>query len=237
MSGWYAVKRGITSHPLFKKRPDRLAIWLWLLDNAAYAGTTHDVNGTTIKVARGSVCTSTRRIAADCGIGHQAVRTFLDRLQTDNMINTEVTQGRTLITICNWDKYQNSNTDGNTGGNTGLTQDQHTKETKKQITPKGDAASPPVDLDILNASVWQRVKPYLASKGVSDPGKMVGKWLKDFEPEDVLVAASKAQRAGTEDPIPYITKILNGGKPNDGMTEVGGRKGEWTPFGFVPEVG
>ena len=218
MSGWFAVKRGITSHSLFAGRPDRLAIWLWLLDNAAWKSTTHDVGGATIRVPRGSLCTSERRIASECGVGYQVVRTFLARLKTEQMINAEVTQGRSLITICNWDKYQAANADSNAGDNAAPTQHQRTKETRKQNTPSGHAASPPADLDILNASVWQRVKPYLASHGVSNPGGLITTWLRENKPYEILIAASEAQKKGTENPVPYIKAILKKRQPEADVT-------------------
>lgn len=128
MSGWFSMKRGITSHPIFKGNPERIAIWVWLLDNAVWRDTPHDVKGKTITVPRGSVCTSERRIAEKVGVGYQVVRTFLRRLKSEHMINAKVTHGKNIITLCNWDKYQNVNSDDNAKGNATLTHDQRIKE-------------------------------------------------------------------------------------------------------------
>jgi hypothetical protein len=137
MKGWFAVARGITAHHLFRGNPERLAVWLWLLDNAAWKDTTHDVSGRTIQVPRGSVCASTRHIAEAVGVGHQVVRTALKRFQTEHMINTAATHGKTLITLRNYCKYQDHGSGTNTAPNTALTQQQHSANTQKEQGNKG----------------------------------------------------------------------------------------------------
>ena len=71
MRGWFAVKHGITSHPIFRGQLARLAIWIWLLDNACWEDTPHDINGKTVVIPRGAVCASERRIAQEVGVGYQ----------------------------------------------------------------------------------------------------------------------------------------------------------------------
>ena len=106
MSGFFLITRGITNHPLFKHKPDRLAVWMWLLDNAAWKDTSHDVRGHIVEVPRGSVCASERHISEGCGVGRQVVRTALKRFQTEQMINQNVTHGKSIITLCNYEKHQ-----------------------------------------------------------------------------------------------------------------------------------
>ena len=128
MKGWYLVSRGITKHTLFKGKPERLAVWMWLLDNAAWKATTHDAKGKTIEVPRGSVCASPRHIAEEVGAGHQVVRTALKRFESEHMVNMKVTHGKTVISLCNYEKYQSLENDSNTE----LTQDQHKPNTQKK---------------------------------------------------------------------------------------------------------
>lgn len=139
MSGWFSVKRGITAHPIFKGNPERLAIWVWLLDNAAWQDTEHDINGKMVRIRRGSVAASERRIAAEVGVGYQVVRTFIARLKAEHMINAEVTHGRNVITLCNWAKYQSSAGADNAPSNARATHEQRTKETREQYNQKEEA--------------------------------------------------------------------------------------------------
>lgn len=142
MSGWFAVKRGITSHPIFKKRPDRAFVWLWMLETAAYKNTRQDAGGKPVNVKRGQVLTSFRQIEAATGVGLQVIRTLFKLLESEHAINTDTSNGRLLVTICNYEKYQASEKGDNTSPNTEPTQRQHTKETREQInntplTPQG----------------------------------------------------------------------------------------------------
>ena len=101
MSGFFLITRGISKHALFKRKPERLAVWVWLLDNVAFKDTTHDVKGRLVNVPRGSVCASERHIAEECGVGYQVVRTAIKRFKSEQMINAEPTHGKSLITLCN----------------------------------------------------------------------------------------------------------------------------------------
>jgi hypothetical protein len=217
VSGWFAMKRGVTSHPLFKGRPDRLAVWVWLMDNAAWKDTTQDVNGHTVKVPRGSVCVAERRMCDEIGVGRQVLRTFLTRLEADTMITRKVTHGRSLITLCNWDKYQTAKVGPNPTENPKPTQDQPTKETREQDTLEANAsndagASLPIEVSVTSSAVWNAGKPFLASRGVTNAGAMIGRWLKDHPPLALLAAIEAAQKSGTHDPIPYINEALKGGR-------------------------
>ena len=132
MSGWFAVKRGITSHALFKGKPERLAVWLWLLDNAVWKDTTHDVKGHTVLVPRGSVCVSERHISEACGVGYQVVRTAIKRFKSEHMLNATPTHGKNLISLCNYEKYQDPKSQDNAQGNATLTQPQRNPNAQKE---------------------------------------------------------------------------------------------------------
>lgn len=200
MSGWFAVKRGITSHPLFSGRPERLAIWLWLLDNAAWKETKHDIKGKTVMVPRGSVCASERRIAEEVGVGRQVVRTFLARLKDEHMINPDPTHGRNIISLCNWEKYQSANDGANPRPNPRLTQDQPTKEQGNNI-PVGAGAPPDPAKVMFDAGVSLLIE---AGKSEGQARSLIGKWRKDHGVEAVIAALGKAKREGAVEPVSFI---------------------------------
>jgi hypothetical protein len=145
VSGWYAVQRGITAHHLFERKPERLAVWMWLMDNAAWKDTTHDVKGHTVVVPRGSVCVSERHIADKCGVGYQVVRTAIKRFASEQMLNATPTHGKSLITLCNYGKYQDVNKDANAAPNATPTQRQRNPNAQKKqgnkVTKKVDKST------------------------------------------------------------------------------------------------
>ena len=106
MSGWFAVKRGITSHPIFHKRPERVYVWLWMLETAAYQDTRQDASGRPVDVKRGQILTSFRQIETATGVSLKTIRGLIDLLKSERAIDIDLGTGRMLITICNYDKYQ-----------------------------------------------------------------------------------------------------------------------------------
>ena len=110
MSGWFAVKHGITEHHVFRDHPARLAAWIWMLDNAAWADTKQDVGGQIIVVKRGQLCASQAMMERGTGMPRKQLRNFLNLLIAEGTIRTHpATKGaksRTIVTFCNFDKYQ-----------------------------------------------------------------------------------------------------------------------------------
>lgn len=207
MSGWFAVKRGITSHPIFKGHPDRLAVWMWLLDNACWQDTPHDIRGKTITVKRGQVCASERRIAEEVGVGRQVIRSLFKRLQAEHMVNPDPTHGRSVITLCNYEKYQDPKPKANPAPNPKLTQEQPIKEQINNI-PVGEAAdAAPADPAKL---IFDAGVKMLTASGKSDSQArgILGRWRKLHGEAQLIEALGKAQREGAIDPVSYIEGVF-----------------------------
>ena len=105
--GVFAVDRGIWDHPVFANEAltEREA-WIWLIGDAAFKERTKRVGSVTVKLAPGQVANSTRFMADKWGWSEPRVRRFLKRLKTDAMIDAATDAGVTVITICNYRKYQ-----------------------------------------------------------------------------------------------------------------------------------
>lgn len=234
MSGWFAVKHGIRKHPIFKGRPDRLGAWIAMLDEAAFADTEQDVAGTLVKVRRGELCASQAMLEEITGLSRQQLRTFMAALETSGAIQTrpatKSTKSRTIVTFCNYGKYQNDQPSSNQTS----TKHQPTKEQDNKTPPSEDAPASSgmvVDLSSPTAACWAVGKAFLAKKGVRNPGEMIGKWLKTNSAVDLLAAIQAADRSRTEDPIPYITEAL---KPK--QTRRGAANHNGPQIGDVREV-
>lgn len=220
MTGWFAVKRGITSHPIFHKHPGRAFVWLWMLETAAYKDTRQDAGGRPVEVKRGQILTSFRQIEAATGVGVQVVRTLFKLLEVERAINTDTSNGRLLVTICNYNKYQAPRDVGDTADNTGLTQSQHTKETKKQIPPS-EGASAPANPDKVMFDAGRQIL-MAAGKSSAEAGKLLGKWRRDHGTEAVIAAIGRAQREGAIDPMSFIPGCLRfSAKQKSGHPEIG----------------
>lgn len=133
VSGFAVLYREATEHHLFMGDSARFGAWTWLVLKACWKPTKFNAGGTTITVERGQLCVSRSQLAAAWGWSPSAVERFLTRLQTEQMIERATGQGRSVITICNYDKYQDISDDAGqaTGQGTGQRPDSD-RTTKEQ---------------------------------------------------------------------------------------------------------
>lgn len=112
MSGFYLMYRGWQDQPLFGNDPfDRRSAFVWLIENANFADKEIDINGKTVMVKRGQICASLRYMAKAWKWDEAKVRRFLKRAQTEKIIDAATDAGQTIITLCNYEKYQSPKKD------------------------------------------------------------------------------------------------------------------------------
>lgn len=130
MSGWIKISRDITNHWIWQD-DERLKWWLDLLILAAWedkkvliGGKLHILNrGQAIISIRG-LCSRWAKLNEDGEIvskpSLKRVHEFLNTLEQDGMIIRDFRKHQnTMITICNYERYQSMESDsGNTHGNT-----------------------------------------------------------------------------------------------------------------------
>ena len=112
MTGFITIERDLWDHPLFKREPmtEREA-WIWMISQAAYAGTQHRVGAEVVAVERGSFMVTLRELQSQfMWQSDKRVRNFLQKLENHGML-TVLTLGKrnarkTHVSICNYDEYQ-----------------------------------------------------------------------------------------------------------------------------------
>lgn len=105
-SGWTKKPRSRFEHHLFhKEKFCRGYAWDWMVDHAAFKNISLDVSGRTVQINRGQLCYSIRYLAAAWNWDKAAVSRFLTRLKTETMIETQTETGQTIITICNYERF------------------------------------------------------------------------------------------------------------------------------------
>ncbi len=105
MSGYTLSHRDKWVNPVFRNLLDA-AIWSWMCDAAAWKDCQVRVNGKLVNLKRGELATSERFISEGFNIGRQVTRSFLENIEKSKMITRESTNKLTIITICNYEKYQ-----------------------------------------------------------------------------------------------------------------------------------
>lgn len=165
--GVFAVHRGIWEHTSFDDEPfTQREAWIWLISEAAYRPFKKRVAGHVIELKRGQVCHSLRFIADAWGWTLAKTRRFLERLKTDAMIDTQTDTGVTVITICNYNKYQTAptkeGTPCDTQNGTEPAQDRHKLERNKTTNNKNTTllgAREPVEIVAEPAKAQSLVSP------------------------------------------------------------------------------
>lgn len=107
MSGFYLMHRGWHDSPIFGREAySRRDAWVWMIEQAVYTEHNIDIAGKTVTLQRGQFSSSLRYMAKAWGWDEAKVRRFLSRARNEKMIDASTDAGQTIITICNYDKYQ-----------------------------------------------------------------------------------------------------------------------------------
>ena len=148
---WFKLYRGWQNNPMFRSDKDKLN-WLWLIENAVVDEVTISINNKPVKIYRGQLCYSLAFLAKAWDTTPSYVRHFLKHLKLWQAIDTQNDKGQTLITLCNYCKYQDSHTQNDKGNNKKTTRqrqgndnntkndnnDKECKNVNTPLPPKGD---------------------------------------------------------------------------------------------------
>lgn len=128
MEGWVTLHRKFLQWEWFDI-PEMVKLFIYLLLMAQHSERKH--RGITLQ--RGELVTSIPAIMKDCKLSEQQARTCIKRLKSTGEITCKSTNKYTIITICNYDRYQCEISESN-GQNNGQT---NTPATDKQRTNNG----------------------------------------------------------------------------------------------------
>ena len=105
MEGWIKLHRKL-NETSFKSKPLIMALFVDLLTNANHKKHSFIFNKKEVFIEAGSLVTGRKELSKRTGISQQSIRTALATLKSTNTITIEVTTKYSVITICNWSKYQ-----------------------------------------------------------------------------------------------------------------------------------
>lgn len=111
MQGWISLHRQIQKHWLYieKRQFSRFEAWIDLLLMVNHQDNKFLLGNELIEVKRGSKVTSIRQLCDRWRWSNTKVVKFLELLRDDGMLNFESDKKKTVITIENYDKFQNQN--------------------------------------------------------------------------------------------------------------------------------
>ncbi|HIE1935647.1 TPA: DnaD domain protein [Staphylococcus aureus] len=108
MTGWISIDRSIQNHWLFKEKRtfSKFEAWIYLLMEANHSKAKVPIGNQIVTVERGRRLTSILTLSDLFNWSRFKVKTFLDLLESDGMLEVKTTSKYTLITIVNYDFYQ-----------------------------------------------------------------------------------------------------------------------------------
>lgn len=104
-NGWVCVHRKILENPMMNKS-SYLALWIVLLLKANHKEKKMIWNGKTITIQKGQFITSRDVLSKHTGVHRSSIERILKYLENEQQIKQETTTKFRLITILNWEKYQ-----------------------------------------------------------------------------------------------------------------------------------
>ena len=108
MEGWVKIHRKLLDNPIVCKDSDTLAIWLYLLLNATHQEYDVLFKRKRITLKEGELITGRKSIAEKLKISESKVQRVLKMLEIEHQIEQQASSRNRLITILNWEKYQNT---------------------------------------------------------------------------------------------------------------------------------
>ncbi len=136
--GWIKLHRTIRECFLWDDKPyDRARAWIDMLLSAMHSDKKTILDGKIAVISKGSFVTSIEALPGRWGWSRNKVRSFLEMLESEQMIRTRRTGRGTTVTIVNYEKYQLNGTAGSTaesttGGTAGSTTESTAESTQKK---------------------------------------------------------------------------------------------------------
>lgn len=117
--GYFALYRGTLDHPVFKKERFTEALaWVWMIEAAAYAPKREFHLGREVQIEPGQFSRSIRELARIWQWEKTRVERYFEKLRRAKMIELETATGVTIVTVCNYLKFQPGQWEGRDSGAT-----------------------------------------------------------------------------------------------------------------------
>lgn len=107
MAGWIKIHRKMLANPVVFKDPDHLAVWMYLLLTASHKKHKTLFGGKPVYIEAGQLITGRLKIARETKVEQHKVDRILKLFKTAQLIEQRAERYGSIISILNWDKYQN----------------------------------------------------------------------------------------------------------------------------------
>ena len=106
MEGWIKIHRKILENPIICKDSDYLAVWIYLLLNATHKEIPALFKGKKIILQKGQLIVGRKSMANQLKISESKIYRIINCFKSEQQIEQQTSNQNSLITVLNWDKYQ-----------------------------------------------------------------------------------------------------------------------------------
>lgn len=238
MDGWLKLYRSILDSAVFQDA-EVLKVWIWLLCNVAFEQHDTICYGKVIHLKPGQIATGRKKIAQCTDLNENKVYRALTALKSLGNIEIKSTNKYSIITVVNWDKYQDENgkrTANEQQTNSKTTAEEQQENSKRTQHKNGKKEKKEKNIYICSffQSVWDEYPKKLGKNKVT---KAAMEQLEEAGETAVMDAVrryvEKIKRDGTEEKyIMHGSTFFNGAwrdyvvedKPEDQMPQQQRRK-------------
>lgn len=182
MEGFIQLHKKLLESYVFVNEKD-LKIWIWLLLKARYKAGYVEINvgkgKRTIKLKRGQLIYGRHKAEQALKIPGTTIGRHLEKMKDENMINIEVDSLYSIITICNYDSYQQVDsksgqvTDSQRTGNGQVTdtKNKDNKDNKEEVgggeppSPKKTILEKQEEMKLREKDFYQTLIPFVEQYG------------------------------------------------------------------------
>lgn len=220
--GTYCLDRGLFGHPRFAPEPftEREA-WSWMIGQAAFRPHCHRVGNFRIMLKRGQFAHSIRWMAETWQWSPTTVRRFLDKLSVEiegdgAMIGTATDNGITVVTICNYNKFQpvaaSEFTENGAPNGAEVAQQRHKEEAFAEGSSSSvDARAREAESDVPGDADLELARSFLAAIGTDSDGPLLSSvaytavvWRqRKYDRAAILATGAELAARGESFPLSY----------------------------------
>jgi len=191
--GYCLAYRSAWKNPIFRDLLEA-GVWNWIYQSCAWKETTARVNGCVYDLKRGELVTTISFISQGFRISPQSTRTLIKNLEKSGMINTRTNKQATIISVCNYDKFQDLNYQPNKRSNKRVTNDQQTGNNNKNTDNTDNTLKTEIQeyiSDCIPQAEWEMYKKHRGSSFTENAKKLalnkLEKWHKEgYDVKNIL---------------------------------------------------
>lgn len=131
MEGWIKIHRQILDNPIICKDSDYLSVWIYLLLNATHKEIPALFKGKKIFLQPGQLITGRKSMSDKLKISESKIYRVINEYKSEHQIEQQTSNKNSLITILNWNKYQQSEQQNEQQMNNKRTTNEHKQECKE----------------------------------------------------------------------------------------------------------